>query len=292
VTGDRRPACYPPAVPQPEVRRLGRHLAGHGSTRSIAATITVIATAGVLVAGCALFTPPTAPKPSRLSRTPEPILIPSDAPDEIPTPPGDTPNAIGFASAANGLGDLDSYRVSLTSTGLVASSSADGRVAMTATIIQTNDPAARFTMEGVDGLEGGRLEAVVIGDTAWEKEGSGPWRKSPGGAADFDAAFQPLSPIDLVSAFDGLSAGLREVGRETRNQQRSIHDHVGSSDAAATAAGLSAGSADLWVTEARGDLVAVDIDGTWDVDGAATPVTLRIDITHVNDAANAVRPPA
>jgi len=251
-----------------------------------------LATAGMLVAGCALFTPPTAPRPSRLSRTPEPILVPSDAPDEIPTPAVDTPDAIGFASAANGLGDLDSYRVSLTSTGLVASSASDGRVTMTATIIQTDHPAARVAMEGVDGLEGGRLEAVVIGDAAWRKEGSGPWRKSPGGAADFDAAFQPLSPIDLVSGFDGLSAGLREIARETRNQQRAIHDRVASSDAAATAAGLSAGSADLWVTEARGDLVAVDIDGTWDVDGTATPVTLRIDISHVNDAANVVRPPA
>ncbi len=269
---------------------MGRLLVDHGNPRSVAA-IAVAATVSVVVAGCALFSPPTAPKASRVSRTPEPIVLPSDAPDEVPTPPGDTPDEIGFASAANGLGDLDSYRVTVASTGLVASSASDGRVSMTATLIQTDHPAARFAMEGVDGLAGGRLEAVVIGDEAWQKEGSGPWKKSPGGAADFDAAFQPLSPIDLVSEFDGLSAGLREVGRETRNDRPAIHYRIASSDATATAAGLTAGAAELWVTESRGDLVAVDIDGTWDVDGTASPVTLKVDVTHVNDAANTVRPP-
>jgi hypothetical protein len=162
---------------------------------------------------------------------------------------------------------------------------------MTATIIQTDHPAARFTMEGVDGLDGGRLEAVVIGDVAWQKEGTGPWRKSPGGAADFDAAFQPLSPIDLVSQFDGLSGGLHDVGRGTRNDRPAIHYRIDASDAAAAAAGLSSGSADLWVTDG-GDLVAVDVDGAWDVEGTATAVTLRIDVTHVDDPANVVRPPA
>ena len=33
------------------------------------------------------------------------------------------------------------------------------------------------------------------------------------------------------------------------------------------------------------------VAGTWDVDGAPTPVTLRIDVTRVNDRANSVRPP-
>lgn len=270
---------------------MGRPVADHGSPRSVAA-IAVATTVAVAVAGCALFTPPSAPNPSRLSRTPEPIVVPSDAPDEVPTPPGDTPGGIGFASAASGLGDLDSYRVALTSTGLVASSAPDGRVSMTATIIQTDHPAARFAMDGVNGLEGGRLEAVVIGDEAWQKEGSAAWRKSPGGAADFDAAFQPLSPIDLVSEFDGLSAGLHQLGRETRNERPAIHYRISSTDAAAGAAGLSAGAADLWVTEGRGDLVGVDVEGTWDIDGTATPITLRVDVSHVNDPTNAVRPPA
>jgi hypothetical protein len=32
-------------------------------------------------------------------------------------------------------------------------------------------------------------------------------------------------------------------------------------------------------------------DGTVDLDGTATPVILRIDVTHIDDPANKVRPP-
>jgi hypothetical protein len=38
--------------------------------------------------------------------------------------------------------------------------------------------------------------------------------------------------------------------------------------------------------------VGLLVNGRWDIDGTPTPITLKIDVTHVNDRANAVKPPA
>ena len=248
----------------------------------------------VTLAGCGLLEPPVAPHPSRISRTPEPIAAPpSEPPDEVPTlRPDSSGSGPDFQDAADALADLDSYRVSVVSTGLVPSSAADGSVSLTSTLLQGDHPAAEFTMVGVDGLEGGRLQAIVIGDEAWLKAGTGRWMKTPGGAADFDAAFTALSPIDLASGFEGLAPAIRKVAPEKKNSIASTHYRVVSSDAAAAAAGLTTGSADLWLAVDGRYLVALDVAGTWDVDGTPTPVTLRIDVSHVNDRANVVRPPA
>ena len=205
--------------------------------------------------------------------------------------PPDSADQAGFAAAANALTELASYRVAVKTTGLVESSAADGQVSMTATLVQGDDPAAQFRMEGVDGFQAGRLQAIVIGDQAWLKEGSRPWRASPGGAADFDAAYNALSPIDLATGFDGLASALDEVGTETKNGQRATHYRADSEASGAVAAGLTAGTADLWVADPDGYLVALAVAGTWDVEGTPTPVTLTIDVSHVADRANVVRPP-
>ena len=162
---------------------------------------------------------------------------------------------------------------------------------MTSTLVQGDPPAAEFTMLGVDGFEGGRLQAVVIGDEAWLKEGSGGWQKSPGGAADFDAAFTTLSPIDLTTGFEDISAGLVASGTARKNGIRARHYHVDASTPAVAAAGLTTGAADAWLAVDGGYLVAFVVSGTWDVDGAPTAVTLKIDVSRVNDRSNTVRRP-
>jgi hypothetical protein len=264
------------------------------AARSLRRVLRLAAAGGLLasVTACALFTPPTAPHPSRLSRTPEPIVVPSEPPDEAPTLAPDSGDRPGFATAANALTELRSYRVAMTTIGLVPSTAADGQVSMTATLVQGDDPAAQFRMDGVDGFEGGRLQAIVIGDEAWLKEGSRAWRTSPGGPADFDAAYNAMSPIDLASGFDGLDPALEVVGGEVRNGQRTTHYRADSAIPAAADAGLTAGTVDLWLADPDGYLVALDVAGTWDVEGTATPVTLRIDVSHVADRANVIKPPA
>ncbi len=243
--------------------------------------------------GCDLMIATVTPQPSRLSRTPEPLpTLPPEPTDEVPTlrPESSGPDLI---DASNALADLDSYRVAVSSVGLVPATSADGVVRMSSTTVNGEEPAVRFSIAGLDGLPGGRLEAIEIGDAAWTRDDAGRWTKSPDGAADFDAAFTALSPMDLATQFDGLAPALLAADNGRKNGIAARHYRIESSSAAATAAGLSDGSADLWVAARGGYLVAFSLVGSWDVDGdgTATPVTLRIDVSHVNDRANTVRPP-
>ena len=247
----------------------------------------------LVTAGCDLMVATVTPEPSRLSRTPEPLpTVQPEPSDEGPTPrpEGSGPDLV---DAANALADLDSYRVAVTSTGLVPSTGSDGLVRMSSTLVQGEEPAVRFSIAGLDGIPGGSLEAIVIGDAAWVRDGAGRWSKSPGGAADFDAAFTALSPTDLATEFDGLAAGLQAAGSGTRNGIAARHYRIDSSSPGAAAAGLSTGSADVWLATRGSFLVAFDLDGSWDVDGdgTPTPVTLRIDVSRVNDRANVVRRP-
>ena len=243
--------------------------------------------------GCDLMIATSTARPSRLVATPEPTDTPGPTEnDEVPTirpdPSGSAPDLL---DAANALADLRSYRVSVVTRGLVPATPPSGSVSMTSTLIQGAETAAEFSMAGVDGYAAGRLQAIVIGDRAWLKEGAGHWVKSPGGAADFDAAFTTLSPIDLVNRFDGLSAALHKVGTERRNGRAVVRFHGDATDPAAVAAGLTTGSVDAWLAASGRYLVALAIVGTWDVDGTPTDVELRIDVTHVNDRANKVAPP-
>jgi hypothetical protein len=253
------------------------------------------ATLAATLAGCDLMVATVTPRPSRVVATPEPTLSPEpteddEAPTLRPDPSGTTTDLL---DAANALADLRSYRVAVATRGLVEATPATATVTMISTLLQGAEPAAKFSMVGVDGFADGRLDAVVIGDQAWLKEGSaGHWVKSPGGAGDFDAAFTTLSPIDLVDGFDDLSGALHRVGSERRNGRPAVHYHADSNDPAADTAGLTSGSVDAWLATTNGYLVALVIDGTWDADGTPTPVLLRIDVTHVDDPANKVAPPA
>jgi hypothetical protein len=252
-----------------------------------------LALAAITLAGCDLMTPPTSPRPSREVSTAQPAPSPTPTElDEVPTlRPDPSGDSVGLLDGANALADLTSYRVAIVSRGIVPATPAGGEVAMTSTLVQGDEPAASFSMTGVDGYAGGRLQAVVIGDRAWLKEGSGAWRPSPGGAADFDAAFTTLSPIDLLTGFDGLSAALRLVGPATRNGQRTIRYRSDANDVLASDAGLSSGSVDAWFASKGGELVAVVIDGTWNLDGAPTRVLLKIDVTRIDDRTNRVVAP-
>jgi hypothetical protein len=248
----------------------------------------------LVTSGCDLMVATVSPEPSRLSRTPEPFPTEEpEATDQVPTPrpAGSGPDLV---DAANALANLDSYRVAVTSTGLVPSTGADGLVRMSSTLVQSVEPAVRFSIAGLDGIPGGSLEAIVIGDLGWVRDAGGHWTKSPGGAADFDAAFTALSPMDLATEFDGLAAGLQAAGSERKNGIAASRYHIDSSSAVATGAGLTSGAADVWIATHGGYLVAFSVAGDWDVDGdgTATPVTLRIDITRVNDRANTVQAPA
>ena len=260
--------------------------------RAFALTATA-ALATTSLIGCDLMTAVSTPRPSRIVATQEPRVTPEPEPsDEFATlRPDPSAGAGGLVDAADALADLDSYHVTVSTRGLVPATTPGGTVTMTSTVVQGEHPAAEFAMSGVDGYAGGRLRAIVIGDQAWLREGGAAWAKSPGGAADFDAAFTTLSPIELAGIFDALSPALTKVGTERRNGVRSVHEHVDSNDPAANAAGLTDGSVDLWTASSGGYLVGLTVDGTWDVDDAPTRTVLRIEVSLVNDAANIVKRP-
>jgi hypothetical protein len=261
--------------------------------RPLRAVLLAAALLPVLV-GCDLVLAPESAKPSRLVATPEPTPEPTPAEsDEFQTlPPEPSGSGSSLVDAADALADLRSYRVTVSTRGLVPATTPGGAVTMTSTLIQGEHPAATFTMTGVDGFDGGRLQAIVIGDEAWLREGTGSWRKSPGGAADFDAAFTAMSPAELVAEFDVLSPTLKTVGIERRNGQRTEHLRADASDDPVAAAGLTTGSIDLWRATTGDALVALLVDGTWTGDdGQPNRVVLKVDVSRVDDPANRVVPP-
>ena len=256
--------------------------------------VVAAATLAVTVAACDYMVAVPTPRPSRAVTIPQALPSPEpDESDEAPTlrPDPSARTEPDLVDAANALADLDSYRVSVVTRGLVPTFTTGGTASMTSILIQGEDPAADITMAGVGGFAGGRLRAIVIGDEAWLREGGGAWSKSPGGAADFDAAFTTLSPVGLLTEFEGLTPAIRRAGTGQRAGVKVVRYHTDSDDALAATAGLTTGSADVWLASSGGYLVGASIVGTWDLDGTATPVELTIDVTRVNDRANRVTPP-
>jgi hypothetical protein len=255
----------------------------------------IVALAG-LVAACEFMQAPASPVASGRARTSGPIeSATADATDEAPTLRPEPSGEVDLIGAADALADFKSYRVTVVSTGLVPSSATDGRVTMSSTLVQGDNPAAEFSMTGVDGFEGlgaGPIHAIVIGDQAWLRSGTGSWARSPGGAADFDALFTTLSPTELVGGFQSLGPAFVKVGPEQKNGRATTHYRVDPTNAAAVDAGLTSGSVDAWIGQVGGALISFAADGTIDVDGTATPVVLKIDVTRIDDPANRIRPPA
>jgi hypothetical protein len=260
------------------------------------ARASLILAVATLLAACELMQAPASPIASSRARTPGPIESATpDATDEVPTLRPEPSGGFDLIGAADALADFKSYRVAIVSSGLVPSSATDGRVTMTSTLVQGDNPAAEFSMTGVDGFEGvgsGPLHAIVIGDRAWLRSGSGSWVKSPGGAADFDALFTTLSPTELVGGFQSLGPVFVKVGPEQKNGRPTVHYRVDAANPAAADAGLTAGTVDAWISDVGGALISLAGDGTVDVDGTPTPVLLQIDVTRIDDAANRIRPPA
>jgi len=259
------------------------------------ARVSLLVAMAASLAACELMQAPASPIASRRVATPQPTAAGPDATDEVPTIRPIPSGGVDLIGAADALADLDSYRVSVVSRGLVPTSSPDGRVSMTSTLVQGDHPAAALTMSGVDGFEGlasGLFHAIVIGDEAWLRSGSGGWAKSPGGAADFDAVLTTLSPSELVGGFEALGPAFVRVGPESKNGHATIHYRADAADPVASAGGLTSGGVDVWLASSGGALISIAADGTVDVDGTGTPVALAIDVTHINDPANKVRPPA
>jgi hypothetical protein len=269
-------------------QRPGRRIAG----RPITVVLTALITLGV--GACDSFLGPP-PSPTPLATT-TPSATPSEPPDELPTPRASrAEGAVDIVAATEALVDLRSYRVRISARNLVPSAQPDGAVTMTETVVSASDPSAvAFTITGADLTDGETIDAIVIGEEAWLKNGNGKWAKSPGGAADFDAVFTTLSPDSIVFGFDDIASAMTMVGSETKNGRAADHYRLdAATDAAvASAAGMTAGSADLWLASEGQFLIGMAVDATTNIDGTASHVVLTIDIDRINDPRNVVRAPS
>jgi len=205
--------------------------------------------------------------------------------------PGTT-TAPGGASLTSGLSanlsSLNSYQFSWTfsgsSTGAGAPASDSGSLSITGTVINKPAPAVSVNDFGIN--------YIVIGQNAWTSVDGNTWMTVDPGTVSLNDL---LPTYDYGTWFDTNADNFSAAGNETKNGVACIH-YVGNSSLSklySSISGVSASfQADLWVA----------VDGKYPVSGAygfsasaggqSGAFYYHFDITHINDAANAVNPPA
>ncbi len=125
---------------------------------------------------------------------------------------------------------------------------------------------------------------VVIGDEAWVGTGD-ELQSAP--AAMTTPMLAAFDPVMLVGAFSapGAMTGATEVGTEEKNGVQAKHFSIASDSFVGSIASMPPGSSiELWVAEA-GYLVSMSVEGIGEG-------SFSMDVTNVNDAANAVERPS
>lgn len=229
------------------------------------------------------------PSAGRPSPSATPSAAPTESGSDDPDPSG---SAVDLSDATDALAELDSYTITLEASGPVASDDGSA-VRVTSTVVQGEEPAARFTITGMASAPAG-MSIVVIGDEAWIDIGNGGWLKSPGGAADFEATFLSLSPAFIVAEFSSVQAGILKVGDEERNGVATEHFRLDADESpeVAQAAGIGDGIFELWIAKDGGYLVSARFAGTYAPTGSPEPATMSIDVTDINSPDNVIEPPA
>jgi len=216
---------------------------------------------------------------------------PSDAaPTVAPSAAGQGPDVAGAASA---LADLDSYhlKIGMKMEGLENSTFSmfgDG-LEMEGTMIVRPTQAADIAISM--GAEGQKTEMGyrLVGDQAWVRIGDS-WMESS--AADAQSTIDSFAADKMLGSFSGVS-GMTAVGDETKNGIETTH-YSASADAVGRALGSSIGlpdatwSMDFWVAKDAGYAVAYAVEGK----GASGSFEMTLDVTDINNPANAVEKPA
>jgi len=285
-----------------------------GGGLPLASGATGTGTAGPTASPAVLTSPSAAPTgpPTPGPATLVPTLGPTPEPTLGPTPavtPAESGNIAGnggvdaaaLAAAAERLSNLSSYRfkVVIRQTNVAAFGTGDIDMTVDATIIRKPVRASHIVMVGNVEPMKGTVEAITIGDDGWARMGGagGKWKAAPpGGAADLMSSMEMFEPGVLYKELGTEVIGkLTRLGVEDHNGIQAAHYAVDASALPDLATMLKLKgelSFDLWVAEQQGYLVGLNVHGKGVTDkGQEGEVLLSVEVSHLDDPANVVKPP-
>ena len=273
-----------------------------GASGSGGGSASPVASAAPSVAPTALpSTEPPTPSPTAAPTAP-PTVEPTVAPTPTPKSGGGTggPDASALAVAGERLSDLNSYRfaVSMKKTNVKAFSGDDMDIEIAAWVVREPVASTHLLMEGRVEPMVGTYEVVAIGDKAWLRVGTdGDWLAKDEGGASLVESMQTFEPGTLYKGFGGELAGnLERVGTEEHNGVQTVHYRAGAAALAEIQAsgGLDGDwSVDVWVSEEDGYLIGMEMTGQGTAaNGKPGELALSIQLSHLDDPANVIEPPA
>lgn len=184
-----------------------------------------------------------------------------------------------LSQAGTAIANLDSYQAHMTT----SSGTAD------LVIIHKPVPAESF----ITTESGHKTRIIVIGPDLWLDEGTGTFVKNAIPASAVAEMTKSFDPAVMFGEFftGGLLQFMTTVGNEQKNGVATNHFHIDSTMPGPTGATIPpGGTLDVWVASDGGYLVAFEghaLEGN-----GATKGDIMIEITNINDPANAVTPPA
>lgn len=184
---------------------------------------------------------------------------------------------------------FSAYKTTLSITGM-----STGDIAIT-----TTHQTVPVKAEDLEVTAAGQQIGVISieGKGTWMKTGTADWvAVDAATATQMTSSFSAFAPDILLQSFnlDQVTAALDQVGVETKNGVQANHLRV---DAAKLAALPSASAIpsdlkmDLWIAQSGDYVVALDFSATVDISGTATPISMKLDVSNVNDAGLKVNPP-
>jgi hypothetical protein len=193
-----------------------------------------------------------------------------------------TPTAAGTTDvglAGQNIANLTSYRAHITT----PTGSAD------IVIIRQPTPAESFNTTD----NGKTIRLIVIGSTDWIDDGTGTYIKNAIPATAATAMTTAFDPALIFSGFakQAVLQYLTQVGTETKNGVSAVHFHGDQNTHGPNGATIPPGGMiDVWVSTSGDYLVALEATGM--NPSSSTSGSFSIEITNINDPANAVNPPA
>ncbi len=211
-----------------------------------------------------------------------------------------------YTGAGTALDKLTSYRfkvtVSGTGAGMAAASGMSGTVTMDGVVVLKPQKAMSITMTGVGGGETGGvpMKYTIIGDKAWMEIGGTAMAVPGGSTGGLEQTVDAFSPQTIFgSTYDQYLDGLQRVGEEQKNGVATIHLRADAKtlDQLATSFGAPSGTTgtwamDLWVAKDGGYMVSALTKGSYQAEGSTADVLVSVDISGIDDPANAVVAPA